>query len=197
MDIKKYLNSGILESYCLGMLSDEDEAYLIQMTILYPEIKAELTSIELFFENFAAVNSVEPHRALRQNILSAIGFTNSEELNINQLPAVSQSSDPQPWLDTLAHLIYPVPSEDFTLHVLRDDSELRQMLVISKIDVPAEDHDDFLESFFILEGRCECTIGDKLYALSPGDFIEIPLHAPHDIKIITPVVTAVLQYRFV
>jgi mannose-6-phosphate isomerase-like protein (cupin superfamily) len=71
------------------------------------------------------------------------------------------------------------------------------MLVISKIDVPEEEHDNYLESFFILKGRCECTIGENFYKLGAGDFIEIPLNTPHNIKLSTPVVVAVLQYRFV
>jgi mannose-6-phosphate isomerase-like protein (cupin superfamily) len=184
MDIKKYIDSGVLEAYCLGQLSEEDEAYLIQMTMLYPEIKAELTAIE-------------PDPSVKNHVLSALGFGDESKLNLHELPVIRHSMDHQPWLNTLDHLIPAEPSEDFICHVLRDDNIAQQMLVISKLNVPEEQHGDFFESLFILQGRCECTIGENFYALGAGDFIEIPLHTPHDIKLVTPVVTAILQYRFV
>lgn len=197
MDIGKYIESGVLEEYCLGLLSDEEEAYLIQMTMLYPEIKAELTAMETAMEKMANLNAVDPSPLVKQKVLSALGFNETGALNINELPVISQSADPAPWVKVFALLIPDEPSEDFVSHAIRDDEQVQQMLVVTKTNVPEEQHGDFLESFFILQGRCECTIGGNYYALGPGDFIEIPLHTKHDIKLVTPHVTAVLQYRFV
>lgn len=197
MDVQNYLESGVLEAYCLGMLSDEEQAYLIQMTMLYPDIKAELTAVELSLENMAAAHAIEPNPANKQNVLSALGFIQTAKLDADKLPFVSQNADPEPWLTEFAHLLDPEPLVDFTCHILRDDPEVKQMLVISKIDVPEEDHSDFLESLFILKGHCQCTIGNNFYTLMPGDFIEIPLNTPHNIKITTPIVTAILQYKYV
>jgi mannose-6-phosphate isomerase-like protein (cupin superfamily) len=197
MNSGDYINSGALEAYCLGLLSEEEEAYLIQMAMLYPEVKAELTAIEITMEKTAALEAVEPAPHIRQNLMRILGFAGEERLNLNDLPVIRQRIPHKPWLNALAHLIPDEPKEDFISHVLRDDKIVQQMLVISKINVPEEAHGNFLESFFILNGRCECTIGDQFYALGEGDFIEIPLHTPHDIRLVTPVVTAILQYRFV
>jgi mannose-6-phosphate isomerase-like protein (cupin superfamily) len=195
METAKYIESGVLEEYCMGLLSEGEEAYLIQMTMLYPEVKAELTAIETAMEKMANFGAVEPNPSVKQNVLSALGF--NEILNVNDLPVISHAADPEPWLNVFSHLIPDEPSEDFVSHVIRDDEQVQQMLVISKANVPQEEHSDFIESFYILQGRCECTIGENFYALGPGDFIEIPLHIKHNIKLLTPHVTAVLQYRFV
>lgn len=196
MDIRQYIESGILEEYCLGHLAEEDQAYLIQMTMLYPEIKEELTAVELTLENMAALSAVEPAGNVKKNILASLGF-NDEVLNIDKLPVINKATDPQPWLNAFAHLIPDEPTEAFSMQVIREDNIVRQMLVTSSSDVPEEEHGDFFESLFILKGNCECTIGENFYALGPGDFIEVPLHVKHDIKLVTPFVTAVLQYRFV
>ena len=196
MDIQAYIESGILEEYCLGHLNEADEAYLIQMTLLYPEIKAELTAVETAFENLADLTAVEPSGNVKQNILAALGFA-GDDLNINDLPVIRRATDPQPWLKAFAHLIPDEPKEDFVLNIIRDDKIAQQMLVTGNTDVPEEEHGEFFEGLFVLKGRCECTIGDELFALGAGDFIEIPLHVKHDIKLVTPFVTAVLQYRFV
>ncbi|WP_428328521.1 cupin domain-containing protein [Mucilaginibacter sp.] len=199
MDIKAYIESGVLEEYCLGLLNAEEQAYLIQITMLYPEVKAELTAVELVMENIAIATATEPAPANRQRILSSLGFEDaSAMLDINNLPAVDETADHQTWLNTLAHLIPEAePTEDFLVHVIRNDSRYQQMLVITKNDVPEEEHGDLLESFFILEGHCECTVGNELYQLNPGDFLEIPLNVKHDIKIVSPYVVGILQYQFV
>jgi mannose-6-phosphate isomerase-like protein (cupin superfamily) len=197
MDTGKYIESGVLEAYCLGLLGEEEEAYLIQMTMLYPEVKAELTAIEIVMEKMADLDAVEPNVLVKQRVLSALGFNETALLNIDNLPVISNTGDPEPWLNIFSHLIPAEPSEDFVSHVIRDDEQVQQVLVISATNVPEEQHGDFLESFFILQGRCQCTIGGNFYTLGPGDFIEIPLYTKHDIKLVTPHVTAILQYRFI
>jgi len=195
MDIQKYIESGVLEQYCLGLLDETEQAYLIQMTMLYPAVKAELNAIELALEELSAIGAVEPANNLKQNILEAIGL--DKELNIKDLPVLTRSADPKPWLKAFADLIPDEPVQDFTVNVIRDDAIVRQMLITGNTNVPEEEHGEFYEGLFVLKGRCECTVGDELFALDAGDFIEIPLHTRHDIKLITPFVTAVLQYRFV
>jgi len=196
MDIQKYIESGILEEYCLGLLSEEDQVYLIQMTMLYPEIKEELTAIELAMERWATSTAIEPEPGLKEKIMAELGFDYTA-LKINRLPAVDKNADHRAWLKTLDHLIPAEPSEDFLRIEIRKDNNFQQMLVVTKMNVPEEEHEDYLESFFILKGQCECTIGDDFYKLGPGDFLEIPLHVRHNIQVMSPYVIAVLQYQFV
>jgi mannose-6-phosphate isomerase-like protein (cupin superfamily) len=197
MDIQKYIESGILEEYCMGLLSEGDQAYLIQMTMLYPEIKEELTAIELAMERWAASTAIEPEPSLKEKIMTELGFDNITSLDINRLPAVDKNADHQAWLKTLDHLIPIELSEDFLRLEIRKDNNFQQMLVVTKMDVPEEDHHDFIESFFILKGTCECYLGDDLFKLEEGDFLEIPLHVKHNIQVTSPYVVAVLQYQFV
>ncbi|WP_295802071.1 cupin domain-containing protein [Mucilaginibacter sp.] len=198
MDVQKYIESGVLEQYCLGHLDEAEQAYLIQMTMLYPEVKAELTAVELAFEDISALAAIKPARNLKQDILAAIGFNKENAtLNVNDLPVLRHATDPEPWLAAFAHLIPIEPTEDLTVNVIRHDAIVQQMLMTGNTDVPEEEHGEFYESLFILKGRCECMVGDELFALGAGDFLEIPLNVKHDIKLVTPYVTAVLQYRFV
>ena len=197
MDVQKYINSGILEEYCLGLLNEEEQSFLIQMTMLYPEVKEELIAVELMVEELALVTAVKPSRDLKKNILSKLGFDPDTLLDLSHLPAVDDNTDHQTWLNALDHLIPADPSEDFLMQEIRKDEQYQQMLVVTKNNVPEEEHGDFIESFFILKGKCECKVGNELHKLAEGDFLEIPLHVKHDIKITSPYVIAVLQYRFV
>lgn len=197
MDIKKFIESGILEEYCLGLLNEEEQSFVIQMSMLYPEVKQELVAIELSMEKLAEQNAISPDVELKQKILSTLGFSDTEApLDINNLPFTDKNSKHHEWLSALGHLIPADPTEDFLMHVLRQDQLAAQMLVITKNDVPEETHDDRMESFFILKGTCVCFVDDRIYRLTPGDFLEIPLYANHDVKIISPYVVAILQHRY-
>jgi len=198
MDIQKYIASGVLEEYCMGMLGEEDQAFLIQMTMLYPEIKAELSAVEQTMENFALCTAIEPKADVKQRILASLGFDDADtRLDINHLPAVDKHSDHHTWINTLNHLIPTEPSEDFWCELIRKDDQYQQMLVVTNMDVPEEEHGEYLESFFILKGQCECMVGSELFTLNAGDFLQIPLHVQHDIKITSPYVVAILQHQYV
>jgi mannose-6-phosphate isomerase-like protein (cupin superfamily) len=113
------------------------------------------------------------------------------------LPALDKNARRQAWIDAVEHLIPVAPSQDFWCEVIRKDDYFQQMLVVTRVDVPEEDHEDYLESFFILEGHCECTVGDKRFKLGAGDFLEIPLHVKHNVNVTSPYVVAILQYQFI
>ena len=65
--------------------------------------------------------------------------------------------------------------------------------MIGKTGVDDEVHVNEKESFLVLEGECECYVGDNVYRLGPGGFIEIPLHEHHNVKVISEYVVAVMQ----
>jgi mannose-6-phosphate isomerase-like protein (cupin superfamily) len=195
MQIQNFIQSGILEEYCLGLLSSEEQAFVIQMSMLYPEIKEELTQIELIMEKAALKLAVKPNPELKQTIFNSLTYaavTNS--IYLNNLPDIDSDTNYQDWLEVLAHLIPVEPLGDISFQLLRQDNRVTQTLVISRIDVPEEMHKDVIESFLILKGECECTVGDDVVSLGPGGFIEIPLFKDHDVKIISPYVVAVLQH---
>jgi quercetin dioxygenase-like cupin family protein len=69
--------------------------------------------------------------------------------------------------------------------------------VISRVDVPEESHEEVFESLLILKGECECTIGTETIQMQAGDYIDIPLHIPHNVKVLSPYVVAILQHKAV
>jgi mannose-6-phosphate isomerase-like protein (cupin superfamily) len=196
MDIRRFIESGILEEYCLGLLSAEDAAFVIELTLLYPEVKHELEKIELAMERLAAEEEVKPDPALRNKILSALIYSD-HPLDINNLPMVNKYSNAEDWFDLLKHLIPAEPPKGIFMETIRQDNKIAQMFVVACADVPPETHTDTMESFFILEGECRCTVGEDVVTLGPGGFIEIPLHTLHDVKMLTPRVIAILQHRFI
>lgn len=60
---------------------------------------------------------------------------------------------------------------------------------------PEEVHDDQYEKFLILEGSCDITIDGTVVSLLPGDYLSIPLHKPHHVKVTSAVPCKVILQR--
>lgn len=192
MTVKDFLQSGELELYCLGALPEAAARSVNNMCRLHPEILQERTAIERFLEQSAAVFALSPRSGLKEKTLQKLGFT---VLNVNELPVIDARSDHREWLALLKDMLPEKPAEALWFYPLTQKSGLRQSLVYTRMSIPDETHDDLRESFFILEGHCQCMVGDTAHVLGPGDFLDIPLHIHHDIRLLTPYVVAILQQQ--
>jgi len=72
VDLKKYIESGILEQYVLGLLSVEDRMAVEQNIAKYPEIKTELDQIEQTFESYISLHQRPAPQGLEGRILEKI-----------------------------------------------------------------------------------------------------------------------------
>ena len=194
--IKAYISSGNLEQYCFDLFNAGRAKEIAELKSSHPGIRQELEEIEKMIELLAQSHAIEPDPRLKQKLLDVLGFGGEEQLDVSSLPPTSRYSDHTSWLKAVEHLLPAEPFDDFFQHVLQQDEHIAQMLVVTKLDVPQEMHDGIAESFFILKGRCTCTIGDEQVTLNPGDHLDIPLHVNHDVKLESPYVIAILQHQF-
>jgi anti-sigma-K factor RskA len=72
MDIKAYIESGILEAYVLGSLTPSEEREVQANIARYPEIAAEVKTIEEGMLSFAQAGAMEPPPVLQDKIWDAI-----------------------------------------------------------------------------------------------------------------------------
>lgn len=74
-EVKAYIESGVLELYVLGQLDALTSAEVEQMAMKHPEVKAEITAIELAMEAYALDNAINPSADLSEKILTQINPT--------------------------------------------------------------------------------------------------------------------------
>ncbi len=72
MDLKKYIESGILEQFVLGSLSSQEVIEVEKLMSRHPEIRAEVMAIEDAMENYAKAHAIKPPLGLEQIILNKI-----------------------------------------------------------------------------------------------------------------------------
>ncbi|MEI2740496.1 MAG: anti-sigma factor [Chitinophagaceae bacterium] len=75
MNVQEYISSGIVESYVLGLASDEERREFEQMCTQYPEVLAARTTFELVLEKQAMENAVAPATNLKNRIFEEIKKT--------------------------------------------------------------------------------------------------------------------------
>jgi anti-sigma-K factor RskA len=90
MDSKAYIESGILETYALGMCSANEAREVEAMCAQYPAVKEELTRIQEAINGYATAHSKAPKAETRQRILDEIESIEAEEDRIVKMtpPAV-------------------------------------------------------------------------------------------------------------
>lgn len=75
MNIQEYISSGIVESYVLGLASDEERREFEKSCDQYPEVLAARTAFELALEKQAMENAIAPSVDLKNKIAEQIGAT--------------------------------------------------------------------------------------------------------------------------
>lgn len=72
MDIKTYIESGILELYVMEALSPQEMREVEVLALQYPAIKAEIAQIQDALNEYVLVHAREPRPELKQQILDKV-----------------------------------------------------------------------------------------------------------------------------
>jgi len=194
MDYKAYIALGIIEDYCLGILSDEESKAVEQQAKLYPEIKQEIDDYLNALEQYALNSNFYPDNDVKNKTLELLSNLQLEEdARLDKLPLLNKFSDHNNWLQIIKPVLPEKLTDKMFIHVLRDDKKVSQTLIWTVVNYPDEVHEDVEECFIILKGKCRCYIEDEVIELGPGGFLEIPMHKHHDVKVLESPVLAVVQ----
>ncbi|MCW3123763.1 MAG: hypothetical protein JWQ38_3255 [Flavipsychrobacter sp.] len=195
MNIQDYIDSGVLHDYVMDLLTDQERAGVESACARHPEIKEELVRMQESIRNFAEEAARNPAPVLQESIWNTLENINKEKSgDISAGPVINKYSDYQNWKRIVAPYMPKEITSERVTKVIRHSGGVTQVLIISTTDVEEEVHEHERESFIILEGECECYIGDEVIRLGPGGFVEIPLYVSHNVKILSPHVVAVLQH---
>ncbi|PQJ12389.1 hypothetical protein CJD36_001165 [Flavipsychrobacter stenotrophus] len=194
MNIEDSLNQGLLQDYCLGLLTDPEKEMVEGMVKLYPEVKSALLAMQQGLDNYVVEKPIWRKAALRNKIWETLDNINTEEKkDINNLPLINKYSDHKKWLEMVAPMLPATLEEDTFLSPIQANEHVVQLVTKSITGHAEEIHTDMIESFLILEGDCICQIGDNFTQLTAGGFIEIPLFEKHNVKVLSPYIVAIVQ----
>ncbi|MES2701109.1 MAG: cupin domain-containing protein [Bacteroidota bacterium] len=195
MNIKEYIDSGILYEYCTDTLSASQKAEVEAMCAKFGELRDELAELQRSLEQYSTNTLLTPGAEMQDSIWNVLDNVNKETRgNMDDLPVINRYSEHTNWQRIVKALVPDKIEQGTQIIPLRDAGGVAQMLVLTTEDVPDEVHENERESFIVLEGECECYVGTNVIRLGPGGFIDIPLHEHHNVKVLSPYVIAILQH---
>ena len=192
MDINEILENGLIEGYVLGLLDPEETALVESSITKYPQLRAEMRAVEDALQTYLTLDT---SRLIKEKLKAKLDFVDQERqrLEKGEFHFINKNSDASLWLEKVKPLLPDSQPDSFFITTLRDDDQGELFLIKTFTHVDNETHEDEMESFMILEGTCTCYVGDKIYDLSAGDYLEVPLQTNHDVKITSPYVIAIMQ----
>lgn len=72
MDVQRYISSGIIESYVVGLVSEREAREVENAIAEYPEIRAAVEACRQDMELYVELSAIKPPKAIRNRILDAI-----------------------------------------------------------------------------------------------------------------------------
>jgi len=81
LNIQEYISSGIIESYVLGLASNEERGEFEQLCHQYPELHKARIAFERLIEEQAMQHSIQPAPALKKDIFEQIGLADQKDIS--------------------------------------------------------------------------------------------------------------------
>ena len=192
MDIHEILENGLIEGYVLGLLAPEETALVEKSISLYPQLRTEIQAVEDALQTYLMLDN---SRLIKNKLDEKLQFIEKEKqkLEKGEFNFINKNSDASLWLEKVKPLLPENQPDPFFISTLRDDNQGELFLIKTFQHVENEVHENEVESFMVLEGTCTCYVGDRVYNLTAGDYLEIPLYTNHDVRISSPYVIAIMQ----
>ena len=186
-DLKTYIESGILESYLLGLLSAAENEEVEAMIRIHPEIQSEIEVICATLEQYASAHAIEPDPAIKPFLMATIDFM--DRMEGGETPSFppllnedSKIDDYAAWLDREDMVLKGELENTYAKIIGYAPGQMTAIVWIKQL-APEEIHTDEFEKFLIVEGTCDIQVGDQIYHMTPGDYMTIPLHENHFVTV--------------
>lgn len=186
-DVAEFIRSGILEMYVMGCTAAGETVLVEQMAVLHPEVREEIETLGLALEAYGLSNAVSPPPTAEPFLMAMIDYAErlkhgEEPAAPPRLSATSRIEDFGEWLRR-PDLQLPDDFQGAAAHIICHTPAVTTAIVWLDQGAPPEVHTDEIESFLIVEGACSIAIGEQVHNLQPGDFLSIPLHASHFVRV--------------
>src|SRR5215472_5012425 len=144
MNIQEYISSGIVESYVLGLASEEEKAEFENRCVQYPELVKARNDFELALEEQVGKNSVPPPSHIKEKVWSTIHRTSATGTSkLVSMAAGKRSSSALRWFAAASVVLFLLSA--FTAYIFfnknrelqakldRNDSLVNSITVEQKI----------------------------------------------------------------
>jgi len=197
--ISEYINSGVIESYVLGLATPSEVKELEEMAAANGEIRAAIDEFSQLLEQHCVSNTLEPDATIKPLLMATLNYIDRMEKGETmsfppKLDEGSKITDYNEWL-TREDMSTPPDFKDIHARIIGHTDEVTTAIVWIKDMAPAESHTNEFEKFLIVEGSCEIVVEKEVYQLVSGDFFAIPLFKSHMVKVTSNIPCKIILQR--
>ena len=181
MTAAEFISTGILESYCLGFTSTQENEVVEKMAREHPLVQAEIDKIRDSLTDLLLQKALQPSRKVKTNVMHTIYARQAEE-HKEFVPLMHSPVDFSRYYQAAAANLLTTPTEDFeNLYVkeLPSTPEVINFAVWAKKGHEEEIHTDRNEYLAVLSGSCDMFMDGHKRSYSPGEVITIDVGIPH------------------
>jgi mannose-6-phosphate isomerase-like protein (cupin superfamily) len=198
-NIESFILSGILEIYVLGMASAEEMREVEEMAYTHKEIQKKIEEISEALKTYAESYSKLPNITIKPMIMASIDY--EERLKSGEQPSFppilnsnSTIEDYSEWTNR-KDMALPDDFNDIYLKIIGYTPQASTAISWLKSETPYEVHTNEHEKFLVLEGTCDIDIDGDIHSLIPGDYLSIPLHAGHVVRVTSQIPCKLILQR--
>ncbi|MGZ3884342.1 MAG: cupin domain-containing protein [Bacteroidia bacterium] len=173
--------------YVLGLTTPEETKDVEVLAAAHAEIAKELAEINGAVEQLALRSKVEPDPTIKPFLMATIDYIERLKAGepVSFPPELNENSTPADYKDWLGRPDMKLPANfnEFHASIIGHTAQATTAIVWINSGAPPETHDNEYEKFLIIEGSCDITIGSDTHSLVAGDYLAIPLHEPHFVKV--------------
>lgn len=181
MNAAEFIQSGIIETYCLGFTGNEENILVEKMAVDYPEVREEIERVRASFNQFLQKRKIQPSSSVKTAVMNTI-YSQQASLKKEWVPLMHEATDFTRYHQsaTANQLKYPEePFENIYVQELPSTREVINFAVWAKSGHEEEAHYDRNEYIAILDGSCDMYMEGKITAYKKGEIIPIMAGIPH------------------
>ena len=185
MNAAEFIQSGIIETYCLGFTSNEENILVEQMAAAYPEVKEEIEKTRASFQHFLQKRKMQPSPAVKTAVMNTI-YTQQALLKKEWLPLMNEPTDFKRYYESAAANKLTAPGifyDNIFVQELPSTKEVINFAVWAKQGHEEEIHYDRKEYIAILDGSCHMNMNGAIIPFTKGQIIAIQPGVPHTASI--------------
>ena len=177
MDIKAYIESGILEQYVLGWLSEEERSQVEAIAQKYPEVRAELQEIAITVGHLGQAGSLNPDPSTKEGLMKRIRQDKLQMLETKYQEKIHRLQRTRTVITSLLALAL-IMAAWFGYRNLRLQRQLRTMVSDSQMTAAACDsvtseRDRFAKYFQFLQDKDTYAVPMKGTDLAPANALMV------------------------
>ena len=188
MNHQEYINSGIIDAYCMGFTTPEENEGVKAIAAKYPEVAAAITQLKQVYETSFKMDEMKPRASVKEAVMNNV-YAQQSALQVAFVPLLNKETSLHRLSQTVAANNIIAPTESFDnifMQKLPSTREILNFAVWAKVEQEEETHTDVKEFIAVLEGSCDMYIGGVKRSYGKGDVITIPLNVPHYAVITSP-----------